>query len=75
MPCARGCCETQAEHYRSLRILDPNRRALTKTTTADDRSQAIDTTEHWHERQDVMVRLKEPVRLRGDRTTGRVENI
>jgi hypothetical protein len=54
--CARGCCETQAEHYRSLRILDPDRKQMTKVTTEKDSTVEVDVTEHWHDRQDVLVK-------------------
>ena len=56
MTCLRGCCETQAEHYRSLRILDPDRAHLTKVTTEKDSTVEVDVTEHWHDRQDVLVK-------------------
>lgn len=58
MPCARGCCDTQAEHYRSLCIASPGRRAMTKVTTERDSSVEVDVTEHWHDRQDVLVKPK-----------------
>ena len=54
--CARGCCATQAEHYRSLHVASPGRASLTKTTTHEDTTLAVDVTEHWHDRQDVLVR-------------------
>lgn len=56
MPCARGCCATPAEHYRSLRLAASNRAALTKTTTDDHGTHEVDVTEHWQDRQDVLVR-------------------
>lgn len=55
MACARGCCETQAEHYRSLRVLDPNRASLTKVTTDVHDSHTVDVTERW-DGQDVHVK-------------------
>lgn len=58
MSCARGCCETQAEHYRSLGVASPDRGQLTKVTTERDSSVEVDVTEHWHERQDVLVKPK-----------------
>lgn len=58
MSCARGCCETQAEHYRSLGIASPDRNQLTKVTTERDSSVEVDVTEHWHDRQDVLVKPK-----------------
>ena len=56
MTCARGCCPTQAEHYRSLRVAHPGRRTMTKTTTDDHGSHAVDVTQHWGDRQDVTVK-------------------
>lgn len=56
MTCARGCCETQADHYRSLRVLDPGRRDLRKVTTDDHGTHTVDVTEHWQDRQDVHVK-------------------
>lgn len=56
MTCARGCCATPAEHYRSLHVASPNQRALTKVTTdVHDAGMTVDVTEHWHDRQDVQV--------------------
>lgn len=60
MPCVRGCCETQAEHYQSLHVGDPERKQLKKVTTSRDSDAAgglaVDVTEHWHDRQDVLVK-------------------
>lgn len=56
MSCARGCCETQREHYRSLSVAHPDRKALTKTTTDVHDAHSVDVTQHWHDRQDVLVR-------------------
>lgn len=56
MSCARGCCASQAEHYRSLRVAASGRRSLTKTTTDDHGAHEVDVTEHWHDRQDVLIR-------------------
>ena len=56
MTCARGCCATQAEHYRSLCVAAPDREQMTKVTTERDSTVAVDVTEHWHDRQDVLVR-------------------
>lgn len=58
MSCARGCCETQAEHYRSVGIADSARTDLKKVTTHRDATIEIDVTEHWHERQDVLIKPK-----------------
>jgi hypothetical protein len=54
--CARGCCASQAEHYRSLRVASPDRAVLVKTSTDDHGTHEVDVTEHWHDRQDVLVR-------------------
>ena len=57
MSCARGCCATQAEHYRSLHVAASNRKQMTKVTTERDPAVGrVDVTEHWHDRQDVTVR-------------------
>jgi len=58
MACARGCCPTPRDHYRSLVVSrsKEDRAAMTKTTThqtAPDLS--VDVTEHYHDRQDVTV--------------------
>lgn len=58
MACARGCCETQAEHYQSLAVASADRSQLTKVTTERDSSVEVDVTEHWHDRQDVLVKPK-----------------
>lgn len=58
MTCLRGCCTTQAEHYRSLRVASSDRSDLTKVTTERDASVEVDVTEHWHDRQDVLVKPK-----------------
>jgi hypothetical protein len=71
--CARGCCATQGEHYRSLSVAHPDRRGWTKTTTVDTGPAVVDSTEHWHDRQDVLVKPR-TVKAVGDRSTGRVEN-
>lgn len=55
MPCARGCCASSAEHYRSLRFADA-RRQVPKVTTDDHGTHTVDVTEHYHaDRQDVTV--------------------
>lgn len=56
MSCARGCCDNQAEHYRSLSVARADRASMTKTTTDDHGTHVVDVTEHWHERQDVTVK-------------------
>jgi hypothetical protein len=55
MSCAKGCCDTQAEHYRSLRVASPDRTSLTKTTTDDHGTHRVDVIEHYTDRQDVTV--------------------
>jgi hypothetical protein len=59
MPCSRGCCDSPAEHYRSLttRVGEPKSKV-----TVDVTDKTVNTvTEHWHDRQDVHVRVKDPV--------------
>lgn len=56
MSCARGCCATAAEHYRSLQVASSARVDMTKTTTDDHGTHEVDVIEHWHERQDVLIR-------------------
>lgn len=56
MACARGCCETQREHYLSLSVSHPERRGWTKVTTDVHDQHTVDVTEHWHDRQDVLVK-------------------
>jgi hypothetical protein len=56
MACARGCCPTQAAHYRSLSIASPDRKTWKKVTTDDHGTHTVDVTEHWHDRQDVHVK-------------------
>lgn len=58
MTCSRGCCLTQADHYRSLLVASSDRSRLTKVTTERDSSVEVDVTEHWHDRQDVLVKPK-----------------
>lgn len=56
MSCARGCCASPAEHYRSIRVAAADRAELRKTTTDDHGTHTVDVVEHWQERQDVLVR-------------------
>lgn len=58
MACSRGCCATQAEHYRSLQVASADRSQMTKVTTERDSTVEVDVTEHWHDRQDVLVKPK-----------------
>lgn len=64
MSCTRGCCATPAEHYRSLRVASPTRSTLKKVTTDDHGTHKVDVTEHYHDRQDVLVRGPETVRAK-----------
>jgi hypothetical protein len=60
--CARGCCRTEAEHFRSLavRVGEPRRKV-----TVDHTDSTVNTvTEHWHDRQDVAVQVLKPVTMR-----------
>jgi hypothetical protein len=65
MPCARGCCDTQAEHYRSLFVASPDRKRMRKVTTDVHDHHKVDVTEHWHDRQDVTVK-PEPIRINAE---------
>lgn len=56
MTCIRGCCPTQLDHYRSLHVASADRAALTKVTTDVHDTHQVDVTEHWHDRQDVLIR-------------------
>ena len=58
MACARGCCATQREHYQSLIVASADRSLLTKTTTDDHGTHAVEVKEHYHDRQDVTVKPK-----------------
>lgn len=71
MTCARGCCTSQAEHYRSLLVASSDRTHLKKVTTERDSSVAVDVTEHWHDRQDVLVK---PQTVRAVKVSDRLEN-
>lgn len=64
MSCTRGCCATPAEHYRSVAVAHPERRTLTKTATDDHGTHQVDVTQHWHDRQDVLVRNLPTVRVK-----------
>jgi hypothetical protein len=75
MSCARGCCPTPAEHFRSLHVASPDRRAMRKVTDLDGgRTGTASVTEHWHDRQDVLIRPA-TVRAAYDSSTGRLENL
>lgn len=61
MACSRGCCDSPREHYRSLstRIGDLSEK---KKITVDRTDSTVNTvTEHWHDRQDVNIKVLEPV--------------
>jgi hypothetical protein len=64
MSCVRGCCETQAEHYRSLRVASPDRESMQKVTTDDHGTHTVDVTEHWQDRQDVHVKNLPTIRVK-----------
>jgi len=67
MTCARGCCGTQAEHYRSVAVRTGPRPVK---VTVDHTDQTVNTvTEHWNDRQDVNVRVLEPVVTRRQEQT------
>lgn len=56
MPCARGCCPTQAEHYKSLHVTNKDALAAGKTTV--DRHDRHTVTVHESgDRQDVTVKV------------------
>jgi hypothetical protein len=55
MACAKGCCATQREHYRSLGVASADRHSLTKTKTDDHGTHTVDVTQHFDGRQDVHV--------------------
>jgi hypothetical protein len=59
MSCSRGCCSSAKEHYRSLtaRVGEPR----TKVTVEDTGATVNTVTEHWHDRQDVHVKVMEPL--------------
>lgn len=56
--CARGCCASQREHYKSLSVSSSARAELTKTTTDDHGTHSVEVTQHWQDRQDVTVKPK-----------------
>ena len=58
MACAKGCCETQREHYQSVAVGSSQRGDLTKATTDDHGTHTVTVTEHWQDRQDVTVKPK-----------------
>ena len=62
MACARGCCDTPAEHYRSVGL---RARSPAPKVTVDVTDQTTNTvTEHFDvERQDVHIQVTKPVTL------------
>lgn len=67
MACTRGCCATPAEHYRSVAVRTGTR--PTKVTVEHTDNTVNTVTEHWHDRQDVNVRVLEPVVTKRQETT------
>lgn len=59
MACTRGCCASPAEHYRSLttRVGEPK----TKVTVDHTDATVNTVTEHWHDRQDVHIKVMDPL--------------
>jgi hypothetical protein len=55
-------------------VASPDRRQLRKTTTDVHDHHKVDVTQHWHDRQDVNVKINRPVQRHRDRSTGRLEN-
>jgi hypothetical protein len=58
MSCARGCCETQAEHYRAIRLSNDRKNLKKVTRDHHDGGAYVDVTTHWHDREDVNVHPK-----------------
>jgi hypothetical protein len=61
MSCTRGCCATPAEHYRSVATRVGDTRAKRKVSVERTDTVEATTTEHWRDRQDVNVRLLDPI--------------
>lgn len=59
MPCSRGCCDSPAEHYRSVAV----RTGPPKTkVTVDHTDETVNTvTDYWHDRQDVHIDVLKPI--------------
>jgi hypothetical protein len=62
--CARGCCATQAEHYRSLHVASPGRKQMRKVTTDVHDHHKVDVTERW-DGQDVTVK-PDPIKIKAE---------
>lgn len=56
MACTRGCCETPAEHYRSLAVANISARNAGKLTVDDHGTHTVEVKESWGDRQDVTVK-------------------
>lgn len=61
MSCTKGCCDTQAEHYRSLRFADSNKLAAGKSRVDRHDTHTVTVTESG-DRQDVAVKFDSPLR-------------
>jgi hypothetical protein len=53
--CSRGCCETQADHYRSIAVANKAARDAGKTTVDVHDHHEVAVHERW-DGQDVTVR-------------------
>ena len=61
MACSRGCCDTPAEHYKSLAVRTGDTGSKRKVTV-DDTDMTVNTvTEYWHDRQDVNIAVNRPI--------------
>lgn len=59
MACSRGCCATQAEHYRSLAVRTGEPPTKVTVDHTDDTINTV--TEHWNDRQDVNIAVRRPI--------------
>ena len=57
MACSRGCCATQAEHYKSIGVANPGVLAEGKTTVDDHGTHQVEVRESGNDRQDVTVKV------------------
>lgn len=55
MSCAKGCCETQREHYQSIGVQSAGNAEWTRTNVHDMGTHTVDVIEHFDGRQDVTV--------------------
>ena len=70
MSCARGCCDSQRDHYQSIGTLTQVRSDWHKTTTHRTVGKTtVDVTEHFDGRQDVTVH-PEPVVVKATLSQG-----